>query len=152
MNLPTPDPSLEGNCRAASGSGLPSREGLGVGSWSESSHEPNQRSSVKMRATGLFLWVAIMTMAADFGLAQTQKIATHFPSDAPEVPAEVRAEARGQLWQSDERGPVEGLRVFAHEKSGAVWLGGNLGAARFDARAKVRWDRWQYQSRAAPGA
>jgi len=97
-----------------------------------------------MRAARIFLWIANLMAARDCGLAQTQKIATHFPSDAPEVPAEVRAEARGQSWQQVERGPVEGLKVFAREKSGAVWLGGDLGAARFDARAKFRWDRWQY--------
>jgi hypothetical protein len=78
------------------------------------------------------------------GSAQTQKFATHYPLDAPEIPAAARAEARGELWQNDERGPVEGLRIFARESSGAVWLGGDRGAARFDARAKFRWDRWQY--------
>jgi hypothetical protein len=36
------------------------------------------------------------------------------------------------------------LRVFAREKSGVVWLGGTQGAARFDPRAKDRWERWQY--------
>ena len=88
--------------------------------------------------------MANLMAACDCGLAQTQKITTHFPADAPEVPAEARAEARGQLWQSQERAPVEGMSVFAHEKSGAVWLGGDEGAARFDARAQFRWDRWQY--------
>src|SRR5207248_1364691 len=27
---------------------------------------------------------------------------------------------------------------------GAVWLGGDQGAARFDSKAQSRWDRWQY--------
>src|SRR5216110_1783420 len=97
-----------------------------------------------MRTARLFLWFANLMTACGCGLAQTQKIATHYPFDAPEIPAAVRAEARGQLWQSDERGPVEGMRVFAREKSGGVWLGGDQGAAHFDARAKFRWDRWQY--------
>src|SRR5438093_3014697 len=144
MNQPTPDPSLEGNWRAASGSGFPSRKGLGAGTCSASRHDLNQRFAPKMRTASVFLWTANLMAACGCGLAQTQKIATQYPSDAPEVPAEVRAEARGQSWQQVERGPVEGLKVFAHEKSGAVWLGGDEGAARFDARAKFRWDRWQF--------
>jgi hypothetical protein len=78
------------------------------------------------------------------GFAQTQKFATQYPVDSPEIPAAARAEARAQPWQNAERGPVEGLKVFAREKSGTVWLGGDRGAALFDARAKFRWDRWQY--------
>jgi hypothetical protein len=76
--------------------------------------------------------------------AQTQKFATHFPLDATNVPAVVRAAADGKPWLGKERGPVEGLMIFAEEKSGAVWLGGDQGAARFDAKASHPWDRWQY--------
>jgi hypothetical protein len=97
-----------------------------------------------MRIETIFLCIAGMTAGCAGGLAQTQKIAAQFPPDAPGVPAEVRAEARGQSWQNAERGPVEGLKIFAREKSGAVWLGCDQGAARFDARAQFRWDRWQY--------
>src|SRR5436190_14987760 len=97
-----------------------------------------------MSAARIFLSIANLMAAYGCGLAQTQKIATQYPSDALEVPAEVRAEARGQSWQQVEGGPVEGLKVFAREKSGAVWLGGDQGAARFDSRAKFQWDRWQY--------
>src|SRR5437667_3101799 len=142
MNLPTPAPPQERNWRTASGSRPRAREKSS--SWAASRVNPDQWPSVKMRAARIFLWMANLMAACDCGLAQTQKITTHFPADAPEVPAEARAEARGQLWQSQERGPVEGMSVFAHEKSGAVWLGGDEGAARFDARAKFRWDRWQY--------
>ena len=78
------------------------------------------------------------------GFAQTQKFVSHFPIDAPAVPAEVRAETRGTPWQNAERGPVDGLKVFAREKSGAVWLGSDEGAARFDPHTRFRWDRWQY--------
>src|SRR6266496_2752852 len=97
-----------------------------------------------MGTAKLSLWIACLFAACGCGLAQTQKIATHYSFYAPEVPVQARAEAQGQLWQNAERGPVEGLKVFAREKAGAVWLGGNLGAARFDARANSRWDRWQY--------
>src|SRR2546425_12445350 len=92
----------------------------------------------------LFFWTLGLMLLTSPGSAQTQKFASHFPLDAPGVPAEVRADARGTLWQNAERGPVEGLRVFALEKSGAVWLGGDQGAARFDPKAGFRWDRWQY--------
>lgn len=74
----------------------------------------------------------------------SQKFTTHFALDASGVPAAVRAIADGKPWLSKERGPVEGLMVFAQEKSGAVWLGGDQGAARFDRKADHRWDRWQY--------
>src|SRR5687768_3235777 len=76
--------------------------------------------------------------------AQVQKFATHFSLGAPEIPAAVMKEAAGQPWTGDERGPVANLKVIATEKSGAVWLGSEEGAARFDAKASHRWDRWQY--------
>ena len=76
--------------------------------------------------------------------AQTQKFASHFPFEATNVPAAVKAIADGKPWLGRERGPVEGMMWFAQEKSGAVWLGGDQGAARFDRKASHPWDRWQY--------
>jgi len=76
--------------------------------------------------------------------AQTQKFASHFPFEATNVPASVKTITDGRPWLSKERGPVDGLMVFAQEKSGAVWLGGDQGAARFDRKASHPWDRWQY--------
>ena len=77
-------------------------------------------------------------------IAQTQKFASQFPLDSKQVPAAVKMLVDGKPWLGKERGPVEGLMVFAQEKSGAVWLGGDQGAARFDRKADHRWDRWQY--------
>ena len=77
-------------------------------------------------------------------LAQTQKVATQFQFEAPDVPAAMRAEPRSRAWTGSEPGPVAGLREFAREKGGAIWLGGEQGAARFDPAAGHRWDRWQY--------
>jgi len=105
----------------------------------DSVHRPGKLSGARM-----LLSIATLTAACGCGLAQTQKIATHYPLDSPEIPREVRAEAHTELWQNVERGPVGGLRLFAREKSGAVWLGGDQGAARFDAKAYFRWERWQY--------
>jgi hypothetical protein len=76
--------------------------------------------------------------------AQSQKLATRYQLEAPEVPAAVKAEARPSAWTGQEPGPVAGLGVFAREKAGAVWLGSGQGAARFDAQAAHRWDRWEY--------
>lgn len=87
---------------------------------------------------------ACLALSGLTALAQAQKFARQFSVSAPEVPASVRAEAEGAPWHHAERGPVEGLRVYAREKGGAVWLGGDQGAARFDPRARFRWDRWQY--------
>ncbi len=84
-----------------------------------------------------FLWPLLAS-------AQTQKFAVHFPLDSTNLPAAVRTSADGKPWLGKERGPVEGLMVFAVEKGGAVWLGGDQGAARFDGRADHPWDRWQY--------
>ena len=78
------------------------------------------------------------------GFARTQKFATHFPSESIDVPFPVRQKPNGKPWTGTESGPVPGLKLFAVEKSGAVWLGGVQGAARFDSRARHRWDRWQY--------
>jgi hypothetical protein len=78
------------------------------------------------------------------GTAQTQKVVQNFSLQAIEVPFPVREQGRGGPWLNIERGPVEGLQILAREKSGVVWLGGTQGAARFDARAKHSWDRWQY--------
>ncbi len=77
-------------------------------------------------------------------VGQTQKFATQFPLDSREVPAAVKMLVDGKPWLDKERGPVEGLMVFAQEKGGAVWLGSDQGAARFDRKADHRWDRWQY--------
>ena len=89
------------------------------------------------------LWWAIALWPL-LASAQTQKFASHFPFDATNVPASVKTIADGKPWLSKERGPVDGLMVFAQEKSGAVWLGGDQGAARFDRKASHPWDRWQY--------
>jgi len=87
----------------------------------------------------LFLCPSLLASGAD-----TQKFATHFKSDAPVIPATVLQNAKPQSWDNNERGPVAGLKVYAKETSGALWLGGDQGAARFDPNAKHRWDRWQY--------
>jgi hypothetical protein len=89
----------------------------------------------------LFLTSALSTSVA---LAQTQKIASQFAIEAAQVPAPVRQEVQGKPWNDKERGPVDRLKIFATEKSGAVWFGSDQGAARFDTRATNRWDRWQY--------
>jgi hypothetical protein len=86
----------------------------------------------------------MLLASATAGVAQVQKFAARFGLDATNVPARARVEAAGQPWTGVEAGPVPGLREFAREKSGAIWLGSTNGAARFDARAKHRWDRWQY--------
>src|SRR4030095_10516578 len=77
-------------------------------------------------------------------VAQTQKFATRFALDATNIPAALMQTVEAKPWIHAERGPVNGLREFAREKSGAVWLGSANGAARFDPKAKHRWDRWQY--------
>jgi len=91
-----------------------------------------------MKFLTLFLASALATTGA---LAQTQKIASQFALDAAQVPVPVRREAQGKPWNNEERGPVDGLKIFATEKSGAVWFGSEQGAARFDTRATNRWDR-----------
>ncbi len=87
----------------------------------------------------LCLCPSLLAAAAD-----TQKFAAHFRLDAAEVPAAVRQEARPQAWENKESGPVAGLKSYGKEKSGAVWLGSDQGAARFDPNSSFRWDRWQY--------
>lgn len=77
-------------------------------------------------------------------LAQTQKFATHFDEHAAEVPAQVRAEAKLKAWENAEPAPIQGMKLLARERSGAVWLGSAQGAARYDEFASHRWDRWQY--------
>lgn len=99
-------------------------------------------ASLPLRAGVVCLgaWVLLGSSAS----AAQQKFATHYALDAREVPPQVRRETAGERWTGREAGPVPGLRLFARERSGAVWLGGEQGAARFDARAKHPWDRWHY--------
>src|SRR5437870_5931575 len=97
-----------------------------------------------MSTRRLAYWTIGLMLFACPGFPQTQKFATHYHFDAPEVPDQLRAEARAEPWQNADRGPVRGLKIFAREKTGAVWLGGEEGAARFDSRARFPWDRWQY--------
>ena len=83
-------------------------------------------------------------LAVGAAQAQTQKFASQFELNSPATPAEMRSEPAGKPWPNADRGPVEGLKLFAEEKSGAVWLGSSQGAARFNPKATHRWDRWQY--------
>src|SRR5260370_15059892 len=85
-----------------------------------------------------------LALAAEDGRAQMQKFAVQHAFESPDVPAAARQEAPGEAWSAAEAGPVPGLKLFAREKSGAVWLGSGQGAARFDPAARHRWDRWQY--------
>ena len=102
----------------------------------------------KLRAC-MIKWIAILLILSagcvqPLAAANLQKIATHFATNSPAVPPPARDAAPGEPWPHTERGPVDGLKLFAREKSGAVWLGGAQGAARFDPHAQHRWDRWQY--------
>ena len=96
---------------------------------------------VLVLALALFQQITLTLWAADVAL---QKFATQYSFEAKEVPPAARVVHSGKPWLGKERGPVEGLMIFAEEKSGAVWLGGDQGAARFDPKAKPRWERWQY--------
>ncbi len=89
-------------------------------------------------------WLFLLALLPILASAQTQKVATHFSVNAREIPAAVIRDADAQPWHGSESGPVANLKVFAREKSGAIWLGSPQGAARFDEKAKHRWDRWQY--------
>src|SRR5262249_45754054 len=73
-----------------------------------------------------------------------QKFASQYGLNSPDVPLAIKPIMNGKPWLAKERGPVEGLILFAQEKSGAIWLGSDQGAARFDGKAEHRWDRWQY--------
>src|SRR6185295_5911575 len=90
--------------------------------------------------------VAILTLLPSLmaSAVEMQKFASHFALQASGVPTAVKQEAKPQPWDGKERGPVAGLKVYAKEKSGAVWLGSEQGAARFDPKNSFRWDRWQY--------
>ncbi|MBI4325781.1 MAG: hypothetical protein HY674_11020 [Chloroflexi bacterium] len=90
------------------------------------------------------IFLLVLALVLPSGLAQTQKFATHFTAQNPAVPAALLQEPKAEAWTEADRGPVEGLQVFAREKSGAVWLASKEGAARFDPRATHRWDRWHY--------
>ncbi len=93
-----------------------------------------------MICASFILAVIDLEAAAD----TTQKIATHYASSAPAVPPAVLNAATPKPWTSTERGPVPNLKIFTRERSGAVWLGSDQGAARFDPKTKHPWDRWQY--------
>lgn len=101
--------------------------------------DKNSLQNMKRIIAILCLYPSLLASAAE-----TQKFASHLKLDAAKVPATVRQEATPQSWENKERGPVAGLKVFAKEKSGALWLGSDQGAARFDPTGRHRWDRWQY--------
>src|SRR5687768_14180330 len=73
--------------------------------------------------------VLMLALLPVFASAQTQKFASHFSFGAPEIPAPVMKETAGRPWTGEDRGPVANLKVFATEKSGALWLGSEEGAA-----------------------
>lgn len=88
----------------------------------------------------LLLFSAICAPGSDF----EQKIVTRFLPGSGEVPSKVLEKPQTQGWNSAERGPVPGLKEFVRSRNGVIWLGGDDGAARFDPKAKHRWNRWQY--------
>src|SRR5262245_6614693 len=65
-----------------------------------------------------------------------QKVMAPLPFGATLIPPEVMQDITAPPWDGPEPGPVPGLRVQARERSGAIWLGGEQGAARFDPRAQ----------------
>jgi len=89
-------------------------------------------------------FTAAMVLALAVQAVPSQKIATQYASGDARVPAEVKGDADGTPWTGAEKGPVNGLRLLARESNGAIWLGSSQGAARFDASAHHRWERWQY--------
>ncbi len=89
--------------------------------------------------------LAVVVFAAGAVAAvPTQKFSHQYTLSDPAVPAAVKQSPAAIEWAGPEKGPVRGLREYAREKSGAVWLGSDEGAARFDPGATHRWDRWQY--------
>lgn len=92
----------------------------------------------------ILLTLSILFVGSGTAIGQTQKVVTHYSLGSAEVPTEVLEDAQPNIWEGDERGPVEDLMVYGTDRSGAVWLGSEEGAARFDPKASHRWDRWQY--------
>ncbi|HWN95815.1 MAG TPA: hypothetical protein VNT99_12335 [Methylomirabilota bacterium] len=95
----------------------------------------------------LFLMGASLVLAAihlQAAAISTQKFATHYALSASGIPPAVLQNPIPEPWTNPERGPVSNLKIFARERSGAIWLGGDQGAARFDPKAGHPWDRWQY--------
>src|SRR5204863_5191823 len=76
-------------------------------------------------AAQLSLWSSILFLGASMAGAQFQKFASHLPLDVPALPAGLKQKADAPPWQGDEPGPVAGLKLFAREKSGPLWLGGD---------------------------
>lgn len=76
--------------------------------------------------------------------ARFQKIATQFPLTAAEAPAGVKEPGQTVALQNMEPGPVKGLKPMARESDSVVWFGCGEGAARWDSKATLRWERWQY--------
>jgi len=109
------------------------------------------RRKARKPGRGARLWAplafaALLGPAACRGadLTRCQAFVARYALSDPAVPEPARAQAHGAPWAGPEQGPVAGLRVFAREQGGAVWLGGALGAARFDPSRQDRWDRWRY--------
>lgn len=102
------------------------------------------RSLIPTRTLSFIIVATAVSTAAAPTPNAFQKFATPFALTNPAVPAAVQLSPNPKPWSHAERGPVAGLREFAREQSGAVWLGSTNGAARFDPHASHRWDRWQY--------
>lgn len=90
------------------------------------------------RVFPMFLLISVSAQAFD------QKIVTRYVLGGSKAPAPVLQEASPKPFEGLDRGPVPDLAIFSTSKDGIVWFGGNQGAARFDAKALHRWDRWQY--------
>lgn len=95
----------------------------------------------------VWVWCLFWVLGVGAGTSAhgfSQKYATLYPPEAREIPPELLNEVKVSPWQGPEPGPVPGLRLYARERTGAVWLGSEQGAARFDAQARHPWHRWQY--------
>lgn len=90
------------------------------------------------------LLIVFMLLAWTLSWSQTQKVVQQFSVKAKQIPRALLQTPKPTPWQGSESGPVANLQVFARESSGAVWLGSDQGAARFDPSVGDPWDRWHY--------
>lgn len=96
-----------------------------------------------MRNTSLLL-LLLLTVQPALSSEFLQLRVELFPPGMTTIPGAPAVPSDWDQVEHPERGPVPDLKLMAHEPGGAVWLGGPMGAARFDPAAIHPWDRWRY--------
>jgi hypothetical protein len=92
------------------------------------------------------LILILMALVSGAQAEYLQKFASKYSLDDRSLPAALTNAAAPLKIETPPEAPLPNMRIFAREKTGALWLGSSEGAARIDIAAIDPWERCHYFS------